>query len=75
MAKKKRRLIEIIFPKKKKSKQIIYLEKEIIRKNKIIAEIKEKNSILLKTSMKQSQDIIRLQNELRYINQNISKKE
>ena len=74
MVKRKKKLIDIIFPKKKKSKKIIYLEKEILRKNEIIAEMKEKNSILLKTSMKQSQDIIRLQEELRYINQRMNQK-
>ena len=49
---------------RKKNRNIVYLEKEIIRKDKIIIEMKKKNQLLLKTIMKQSEETLDLKKKI-----------
>ncbi len=54
--------------KKKRNKHVRYLEREIVRKNDIIKELEKKNQLLLKTSMKQSEEIVNLKKRIREMN-------
>ena len=54
--------------KNKKNKKQQYLEKEILRRDKIIADLRERNSLLLKTTIRQSNEIINLKEKIRKLN-------
>ncbi|MFP4189566.1 MAG: hypothetical protein ACLFNK_00645 [Candidatus Woesearchaeota archaeon] len=75
MTKKKRRnILDVLIPKKRKSRRVSYLEREIIRKNEAMREMKKRNDLLLRTTMKQSHEIVRLQNKIKEMNESQSRK-
>ncbi len=62
-----KRLVRRIFY-KKKSKKHTYLETEILRKDKIIKELKDRNELLIKTIIKQSKESLEIKEKLKEFN-------
>ncbi len=69
MQKRKTSILSRLFKKKrKKSRKVEYLERELVRKDERMRMMEEKNDLLLKTTLRQSREIVKLQNMLKEIN-------
>lgn len=71
---RKRGIIDkLLYGKKKKNKGAhTYLEKELHRRDDVIRELKEKNRLLLNTTIKQSREIVNLQDKIKELNERLN---
>ncbi len=65
---RKKSILDIFMPRRREIRRIRHLEKELVRRDNMIREMREKNDLLLKTSMRQSKEIVSLQERLRQLN-------